>query len=108
MTTRWLGIKLVGRKNRDVVGSTATLELIGGRTLTAFIKGGGSYLSANDQRLVFGLGDSSAAGRLTVKWAWGETQRWEGLELSGYYELREGEPMARRVTFSRALPDPPP
>src|SRR5262249_51763981 len=55
---RWLGARLVGRDGRDVVGSTAVLELEGGRKLTRFAKGGGSYLSASDARLLFGLGES--------------------------------------------------
>jgi hypothetical protein len=98
-TTRWLGVRLVGRKNRDVVGSTATLQLAGTtRTLTRFTKGGGSYLSANDQRLLFGLGDTGKVGRLTVKWSWGETQTWDDLEPNQYYELHEGQPIAKRFT----------
>jgi hypothetical protein len=90
----WLGVKLVGRGYRDVVGSTVILET-GGRRLTRFAKGGGSYLSAGDPRLLFGLGPSGKAGRLTVKWSWGQAQSWEGLELNGYWELREGEAEAR-------------
>jgi hypothetical protein len=93
---RWLGIKLVGRGNRDLVGSTVVLEG-STRKLTRFAKGGGSYLSANDSRLLFGLGASEQVRRVTVRWSWGGTQTWEGLEPGHYYELREGEAAARRV-----------
>src|SRR5439155_12152740 len=54
---RWLGVKLVGRDNRDVAGTTVVLEG-GGRRLTRFVKGGGSYLSSGDRRILFGLGTS--------------------------------------------------
>jgi hypothetical protein len=94
---RWLGVKLVGRERRDVVGSTAVLELEGGRRLTRFAKGGGSYLSAPDPRILFGLGESGQPSRLTVKWSWGESQSWQGLTPGGYWELREGEADARRL-----------
>jgi hypothetical protein len=87
---QWLGVKLVGREHRDIVGSTATLET-GLRKITRFVKGGGSYLSANDPRLLFGFGGSEEPGKLTVRWSWGETQTWEGLAPGHYWELREGE-----------------
>ena len=91
---RWLGVKLVGKGNRDVVGSTVTVE-IPTQKLTRFAKGGGSYFSASDTRLLFGLGSADRATRLTVKWSWGETQTWEDLAPGRYYELREGEPLPR-------------
>lgn len=96
---RWLGVRLVGRDHRDVVGSTVTVEE-STRTLTRFVKGGGSYLSANDPRLLFGLGDSAEVRRVKVKWSWGETQSWENLDLNKYWELREGEPDAREPSHA--------
>ncbi|HLJ96186.1 MAG TPA: CRTAC1 family protein, partial [Gemmataceae bacterium] len=63
----WLGIQLVGRENRDVVGAKVVLEL-DGRRQTRFAKGGGSYLSSGDRRFLFGLGTSTQAARLTVVW----------------------------------------
>jgi hypothetical protein len=94
---RWLGVRLAGRDRRDVVGSTVVVELEGGRQLTRYAKGGGSYMSAPDTRLLFGLGESGRAARVTVKWSWGASQSWEGLEPGCYWELREGEPQARRL-----------
>ncbi len=94
---RWLGVQLVGRDRRDVVGSTVILEEGGGRRLTRFSKGGGSYLSANDPRLLFGLGSSSQVRRVTVKWSWGHTQSWDNLEADSYWELHEGEAAPRQV-----------
>jgi hypothetical protein len=95
----WLGVKLVGRGHRDVVGSTVILEA-DGRRLTRFAKGGGSYLSAGDPRLLFGLGPAGQVGRVTVKWSWGESQTWDGLEPNRYWELHESEAKARPLTSS--------
>lgn len=97
---QWLGVRLIGRDNRDVVGSTVTLETNTGR-LTRFAKGGGSYLSANDPRILFGLGTASTPTRLTVKWSWGGSQTWDNLQPGAYYELREGEVAARKVSAGR-------
>jgi hypothetical protein len=85
----WLGVGLVGKDNRDVVGAKLTLE-VGGRQLTRFAQGGGSYLSSNDRRHVFGLGAADKVGRLTVAWPWGKEEHWDGLAVDTYHRLAEG------------------
>jgi hypothetical protein len=95
----WLGVRLVGRGNRDVVGSTVVVESAG-RKLTRFAKGGGSYLSANDTRILFGM-SGARAERISVRWSWGETQTWENLESNRYWELHEGEDKARLLRGTR-------
>jgi hypothetical protein len=86
----WLGVQLVGRPCRDAVGARLELD-VGGRTLLRTIKGGGSYLSSGDRRLIFGLGRRDKIGRLTVRWPSGRTESWEGLSVDRYWKLREGE-----------------
>ena len=88
----WLGIELVGRTCRDSVGAKLTLEA-GGRTLTRFVLGGGSYLSTNDRRVVFGLGGARAVQSLSVRWPSGRTQTWNAGELTvgRYNKLVEGD-----------------
>lgn len=95
----WLGVKLTGQGHRDVVGSTVTIAGPS-RTLTRFVKGGGSYLSANDPRILFGLDEAGPSKRVIVNWSWGKSQSWD-LEPDHYYELREGEPAARRLRHGR-------
>ncbi len=85
----WLGVDLRGRNHADVVGATVTLQLPN-RRLTRFTKGGGSYLSSGDRRLLFGLGESGQAGRLTVAWPSGRTEYWDGLATDQYHRLDEG------------------
>jgi hypothetical protein len=57
------------------------------------VKGGGSYLSASDRRIIFGLGKSDKIGRLTVTWPSGQprTQTWENLAIDRYHRLVQGE-----------------
>src|SRR5262245_7141041 len=69
----WLGVQLVGRSNRPIAGATVTVDLSGQR-LTRFTRGGGSYLSSSDPRLLFGLGKETTVGTVTVRWPWGESQ----------------------------------
>jgi hypothetical protein len=86
----WLGVQLIGRPYRDAVGARLELEA-GGEKLVRVVKGGGSYLSSGDRRVIFGLGPLDKVGRLTVRWPSGKTQTWEGLALDRYWQLREGE-----------------
>jgi hypothetical protein len=90
---RWLGVELAGRDHRDVVGAKLTLEA-GGRRLVRTVKGGGSYCSSSDRRVLFGLGRDEAAPatcRLTVRWPGGAEQTLDGLAADRYWRVREGE-----------------
>ena len=86
----WIGIELIGRKHRDVAGAKVVVA-VGGRKLTKFAKGGGSYLSSGDRRILVGLGGAEKVGRVTVTWPWGEEQSWDGLTAGRYWKLTEGE-----------------
>jgi enediyne biosynthesis protein E4 len=88
----WLGVELAGRDNRDVAGARLVLEA-GGRRQTRFAKGGGSYLSSGDRRLLFGLGTAERIDRLTVVWPSGRTRQWDGDRLAAdrYHRLAEEE-----------------
>jgi hypothetical protein len=92
----WLGIELVGQPYRDAVGAKLTLD-VDGRQLTRAVLGGGSYLSASDKRVLFGLGKAQKVGKLTVHWPCGlvRTQRWEGLAVDRYWRLRQGDQQPR-------------
>jgi hypothetical protein len=91
----WLGIQLVGSPYRDAVGARLELQ-VSGQTLLRTVKGGGSYLSSGDRRVVFGLGPRDRVGRLTVRWPSGLKESWEGLAVDRYWRLHEGEGQAER------------
>lgn len=82
----WLGVRLIGKDHADIVGTKVELE-VGERTLTRFAKGGGSYLSSNDRRLLFGLGNERKPGSLTITWPNGLKQRVTGLDSDRYYSI---------------------
>ena len=88
--------KLEGTKpgsNRDAVGARVTLTA-GGRRQVAQRIGGGSFLSACDDRLHFGLGDSTAIESVEVRWPSGHIDRFMALMADTGYLLREGQPRA--------------
>jgi predicted Zn-dependent protease len=86
----WLGIQLIGRPYRDAVGSRVELE-VDKQTLLRTVKGGGSYLSSGDRRVIFGLDSHHQVGRLIVRWPSGNTESWEGLTVDRYWQITEGE-----------------
>jgi hypothetical protein len=93
---QWIGFKLAGKDHRDVTGAKVTVEA-GKERWTRFAKGGASYLSSSDRRLLFGLGSAAQIDRVLVQWPWGKEQTWSGKELTcgKYWELIEGETPAK-------------
>jgi hypothetical protein len=90
----WVGFELKRPGHRDVVGARVVLEA-GGKKQARFAKGGGSYLSANDPRHVFGLGQGDKIDRVTVTWPDLTEQTWQGLAVDRYWQLVESEKEAR-------------
>ena len=88
---RFVTIRLEGTKsNRDGVGAKVTVTA-GGRRQVAWRIGGGSYQSANDPRLHFGLGNASRVEVVEVRWPSGRVDRHQDLPAGTGYLLREGE-----------------
>ncbi len=74
----WLLINLVGTKsNRDGIGARLRLVTDGGLEQHAFVSTAGSYLSASDKRIHFGLGSSKKIRLLEIAWPSGAVQRLE-------------------------------
>jgi hypothetical protein len=90
----WLGVRVDGRPYRDAVGAQLEVHLADGEKLVRTIKGGGSYLSSGDRRVLFGLGARDRIDHLTVRWPSGKTQTWEGLAVDRYWTLTESEEKA--------------
>src|SRR5262249_29766989 len=57
--------------------------------------GGGSYQSAGDPRIHFGLGASRTVDRVEVRWPSGRLDRYVNLAADTGYRLREGDLNAR-------------
>ena len=79
------------RSNRDAVGARVSVTA-SGRTQVSMRFGGGSYQSASDQRLHFGLGAARLVDRVEVTWPSGGRDSYQGLGADAGYRLREGDP----------------
>jgi enediyne biosynthesis protein E4 len=71
----WVEVKLVGgpKSPRDATCATAYLKANGMRQRQDVLASG-SYISSNDRRLHFGLGDSKDAGNVEIHWPSGAVE----------------------------------
>ncbi len=86
---QWLAVKLIGtRCNRDAIGARVTV-VSGGLTQMREVKSGSGYLSQNDLRLHFGLGDAMSVDTLTVRWLCGRVQTLQNVETNQILVISE-------------------
>jgi hypothetical protein len=88
----WVELKLVGgpKSPRDAVGATVYLTANGMRQRED-VMSGGSYISSNDQRPHFGLGDATDPGTAEIHWPSGAKETVKLPAVDRIYTIREGE-----------------
>jgi len=86
----WLEVLLIGTKsNRDGIGSVLKL------TSEGFVhveqaEGGGSYMSASDPRIHFGLGKRTKIESLVITWPSGQVDKLANLPVDQIIAVKEG------------------
>ncbi len=83
------------RSNRDGVGAVVSITA-GGRRSRAWRYGGGSYQSASDPRIHFGL-ETGRIDEVEVRWPSGRVDRYRDLAADRGYLLREGAAAPARL-----------
>ena len=75
----------------------ARVEIIGkdGLRLWRRARADGSYASANDPRVLAGLGDSTEAPAVNVQWPDGKTEQWMDVPIDRYTTLTQGSGHAK-------------
>jgi hypothetical protein len=87
----WLAVELSGVKsNRDGIGGRIQLVSPAGKRQFAYVSTAGSYLSASDKRVHFGLGAENSVRLLEVIWPSGLVQRFENLPADRAVLVKEG------------------
>jgi enediyne biosynthesis protein E4 len=93
---------LIGTKsNRAAIGARVTITSAG-VTQFAEVRGGGSYLSQNDLRLHFGLGDAKVVEQVQIQWPSGTSETLRDVAIDAIYTLTEG----KGITHTQALASP--
>ena len=87
----WLQIRLDQQPgNRFGIGAWVGVERAARPTLWRRVRTDGSYLSASDVRVHFGLGSSSAINAVVVQWPDGARERWADVAADRLVVLRRG------------------
>ena len=92
----WLELKLVGKTPRDAVGATVYLTANGMRQREDVLSGG-SYLSSNDPRPHFGLGQATTVEKLEVRWPDGTVESFAVPGVDHILTLTEGTGTAEKI-----------
>ena len=90
-SSHWIGLRLVGAGQRDMLGARVGIVRDGSPTLWRRARSDGSYASANDSRVLVGLGQSTAVSRVRVVWPNGATEEWSSIAIDRYTTLTEGQ-----------------
>lgn len=94
-SNHWLQVRLEGKRSpRDGTGSLVNITAPG-ISQTAAVLSQSSYLSVNDSRLHFGLGEAKAATRVTVRWSSGLIEEFQPGETNRAILLIEGAGAAK-------------
>jgi hypothetical protein len=87
----WLGVRLLGTKgNRDMLGARLEIVTARKRRLRRRSRTDGGYCSAQDARVLVGLGMDDRAETLRVTWPSGKVEEWKNPPLDRYLILKEG------------------
>ncbi len=87
----WLLVQLEGtRTNRGGLGAEVGLLRTGQKPLWRRSQPDGSYISASDPRVHFGLGESTKIEGVVVRWVGGAAELFHDIKADSIVKLREG------------------
>ena len=92
----WLGLRLAGKNGRDMLGAQLEVVVSKGNVLRRRARTDGGYLSANDPRVLVGLGTTTGVQSVRVRWPGGTIEEWKDLPIDRYTTLKEGAASTRK------------
>ena len=87
----WVGLRLVSSSlKRDLVGARVEVRRSTGPAIVRRSRADGSYASANDPRVLVGLGPSTEQPRVRITWPDGSIEDWASVPIDRYTTLAQG------------------
>ena len=87
----WVGLRLMGTKGtRDMLGARVAIMRGNGPPIWRRVRSDGSYASANDPRVLAGLGRDATAPRLRVQWPDGTEEDFGEVPIDRWTTLKQG------------------
>jgi hypothetical protein len=88
---QWFGLRLVSADGgRDLLGTKVEIVNANKPVLRRRARTDGSYLSANDPRVLVGLGKLASIDAVRVRWPDGSSAEWKNPPLNRYHTWRQG------------------
>ncbi len=102
----WIGLRLLDRSGRDALGARVAVYRGSGPVLWRRARSDASYASANDPRVLVGLGEATTAARIVIHWPDGMIEQWTKVPADQYVTLRQtaGTPVKTLVTAQTSFP----
>ncbi|MEM6638606.1 MAG: CRTAC1 family protein [Pseudomonadota bacterium] len=82
----WIGLRILDGNGRDALGATVTVR-VDKTARVRTVRSDGSYASANDPRVLVGLGQRDAPVDVEVLWVDGKRRTFPDLTADRYHEL---------------------
>jgi hypothetical protein len=103
----WVELGLVGgpKSPRDATCATVFLKANGMRQRQD-VMASGSYISANDRRLHFGLGDATEAGTAEIHWPSGAVETVKVPAMDRIYTITEGKGITGALCGGKPCTEP--
>ena len=99
LTAHRVLLKLVGTaSNRMAIGARDTVKA-GKLVQISEVRAGGSYISQNDPRLHFGLGDEAKMNDIEIRWPNGKTETLHDLPADFIYTIVEGQGVQQKTAL---------
>jgi hypothetical protein len=97
-TNHWVGLALIGgpKSPRDAIGATVYLTS-GSMRQRGDVMSSGSYMSANDPRLHFGLGQATQVDKVEIHWPDGQQEIVSLPGVDRYFAIEEGKGLVPSV-----------
>ena len=90
LKNNWLKVKTIGTKsNRSGIGAKLRCTTPDGMRQVDEVRSGGSYISQNDLRIHFGLGENATAD-LEIRWPSGHVDKLPGVKANQVLVAKEG------------------
>ena len=83
----WIGLRLIAKNGRDMLGAQVDVVTANG-VLRRRVRTDGSYLSANDPRVLVGLGAALQVKLVRVRWMDGTVEEFKDLTIDKYTTLK--------------------
>lgn len=97
----WLKVKCIGTKsNRTAIGARVRV-VTGKHSQINEVMSGSSYISQNDLRLHFGLGQARQVDLVEVRWPLGLVESFKNVDPNQLLVLQEGHGILRREKLGR-------